>query len=211
MKEKFEMNDNTIHISTNDIVENLWKVFGIVDGEAGDLSLLNHTYETSAPHISIDYILSNTLVGSDGISRLDDECPYSNECFEIATSGGGYDRDSYLNEERISVRLWYYLIDNIENEFKNFVDRSSDFEFLEKGEIYSKEYIESLINEWWQEFLVLFADYTILSEEEADEICDECVLSDTDIFELCLEFDTVKKITLKDLNSDWNQNTFCIK
>ena len=34
MKEKFEMNDNTIHISTNDIVENLWKVFGIVDGEA---------------------------------------------------------------------------------------------------------------------------------------------------------------------------------
>ena len=75
MKEKFEMNDNTIHISTNDIVENLWKVFGIVDGEAGDLSLLNHTYETSVPHVSIDYILSNTLVGSDAICE---NCGYEN-------------------------------------------------------------------------------------------------------------------------------------
>ena len=67
------------------------------------------------------------------------------------------------------------MIDNIESEFENFVDNSDFKYFFKKGKVYSKEDLENSINEWWDESLSLFVDYTILSDEEAEEICDNYV------------------------------------
>ena len=209
-REKQKRIDNSVKISAKEIIDKIWKVFGYENEEAGELSILNHIYETSAPHVCIDYMLSNTLVGSDGITRLDNECPLSDECYNLEKGDEDYDEDRLLKEERISVRLWYYLVDNIESEYQNFIDNSDTEDFFEKGKIYSRDDIESSINEWWDKFLRLFSDYTILSDEEAEEICDTCDLSDDDIYELCLEFDNLKEIKMENLSSDWNNDSFYI-
>lgn len=209
-RERQKRIENSVQISVKDIADKLWEVFGYSNGEAGELSILNHVYERFAPHISIDYMLSNTTVGSDGIERLDIPCPLSNECYTLEAGDKNHDKDRLLKEERISVRLWYYLVDNIETEWENFIESSDTKYFFTKGQIYSREDLENSINEWWNEFLNLFTDYTILSDEEAEEICDSSDLSDDDIYGLYLELDNLQEIKMENLSSNWSGDSFTI-
>jgi hypothetical protein len=200
-----------MELQIKDILDKIYEIYGYANEQAGPLSILNHTYEQSANHVLIDYILSETLVGIDGITRIGDNCPHSNCCYTFTPDDEDYDKNLLLNEERYTVRLWYYLVDNIDKEFKRFSSNTDLKYFFESGETYSKEDLEDKINEWWNEFLSTFDSYEILSEEDAEDIREICELDESDIYGIELNIVDYPLITLESLNSLWNKESYLLK
>ena len=200
-----------MEIQIKDIIEKINEVYGYANQQAGPLSILNHTYEKSACHVLIDYIMSNTSVGSDGVKRKGEKCPFSESCYTYDPGDEDYSKNRLLKEEPYIVSLWYYLVDNIEKEFEIFSSSSEIKYFFESGKTYSKDDLEDIINEWWNEFLCTFDSYEILSEESVEEIIEICGLDEDDVYAIELNIVDYPRITLENLNPSWNKESYILK
>jgi hypothetical protein len=198
-----------LEIKLEDLIAKINEVYGYTNEEAGPLSILNHSYEIEVPHVSIDYIISNTRIGSDGLTRKI-KCPNSNECYIISPQEEEYNSDEFLKTESATVRLWYFLIDDFEREFEQFSSSSDIKYFFKKGENYTKQELEDKMNEWWIELVAIFDSYPLLTDDQAMEICENCELSDDDIYGIDLNIMDLPDLTLESLNPNWSGDSFTI-
>lgn len=198
-----------MEIKLENLIATINSVYGYANQQAGPLSILHHSYEIKVPHVSVDYIISNTRIGSDGLSRKI-KCPNSNDCYTISPHEEGYNRDEFLKEESVAVHLKYHLIDDFEREFKQFSSSSDIKYFFKKGITYTRQELEDKINEWWFEFVTIFDSYPLLTDDQAIEICEYCELSDDDIYGIDLNIINLPNLTLQSLNPEWGGDSFTI-
>ena len=188
-------------IRVQDIIDALWEEF---QPESPN-SLLQQEYETEAKHFEVDYMLNETTIGSDGVERLGSDPDCDGYCYLVVT--GDIDEDcSYLPKkdiakiEKIKVSVWYYIVDNYESDFFNYINSDG----LSLG-LQSKDDIESEINEMIKSLCDLFSGFTIMGAEDLYPEKGDNPWKNPETIYLQV---SAEEISLEDLNPDWNNEEF---
>ena len=161
--------------------------------------IINGSYQTEIKHIAVDWIISEGY-GCNPIQESD--C--SGSCYEIDKSSDEYDKSKMEKLEKVNIDLENYVSDSLDYALEVISIEEFQNEFG-LNEIYSKEDIESKINELIESVCTSLRSNTIMGGEKAfPELGDNPWKNPETIYTQI----SLPEISLEDLNPDWNNEEF---